>query len=231
MLTAFSWGYDGWGNSIRELLDYVDRVESARGYERPLFVDVRARRTVRAEGFRGDAFERSVKPSNYRWMRGLGNEAILTGRGPVRLIEPGDVNELLETILAQARLQPPRHVIFFCSCRSPSLPGPGKCHRFLVASRLKAAAKKRGIPLRTEEWPGGKPSRRAIHLSVRPDVMDQILANAATVRLGRTLNQDELLGLPHGSSVRFEDGSRKRVVRVDSPVFKAGRWQLPIHKT
>jgi len=38
MLTVFAWGYEGWGNSTRELLQAFDTAEQARGFEPPVFV-------------------------------------------------------------------------------------------------------------------------------------------------------------------------------------------------
>ncbi len=47
------------------------------------FVDIRIRRTVRAEGFKGSNFEKLLGPSRHRWMKGLGNKFILTRTGPI----------------------------------------------------------------------------------------------------------------------------------------------------
>src|SRR5690348_10296790 len=71
MLTVFSWGYEGWGNATAELVRAFDVVEAAHGYEPPVFVDIRARRQVRAVGFRDDTFERRLGRDRHRWMRGL----------------------------------------------------------------------------------------------------------------------------------------------------------------
>lgn len=56
-LTAFSWGYWGWGNHTRDFVRTVDAIECARGMRPPLFIDIRFSRSVRALGFRGSAFE------------------------------------------------------------------------------------------------------------------------------------------------------------------------------
>jgi len=40
-LEAFSWGYWGWGNHTRELIDAVDAVERRHGRRPPVFVDIR----------------------------------------------------------------------------------------------------------------------------------------------------------------------------------------------
>lgn len=52
--------------------------EAARGFEPPAFADVRLRRSVRAPGFNGAAFEKTVAPERYRWLSGLGNACIET---------------------------------------------------------------------------------------------------------------------------------------------------------
>jgi hypothetical protein len=71
-LTLFTWGYYGWGNATPQLVKAVDTVEASRGFEPPIFVDIRLRRTVRARGFREKAFVKLLGPSRYRWMNSLG---------------------------------------------------------------------------------------------------------------------------------------------------------------
>jgi len=91
---------------------------------------------VRAVGFREDTFERRMGRERHRWLRGLGNAAIETGRGPMRLRVPADVHELLGLALAQHAQG--RRVVFFCSCSSPW--ASGSCHRGLVRQELLRAA-------------------------------------------------------------------------------------------
>src|SRR5688500_8003061 len=52
-LTMFTWGYWGWGTTTREFVQAADAVEASRGFNPPLFVDIRIRRSVRAPGFTG----------------------------------------------------------------------------------------------------------------------------------------------------------------------------------
>jgi hypothetical protein len=75
-LTLFTWGYHGWGNVTPQLVEAVDAVERSRGFEPPIFVDIRIRRTVRAKGFQGSSFEKLLGPNRHRWMKSLGNSAI-----------------------------------------------------------------------------------------------------------------------------------------------------------
>ena len=80
--TIFSWGYYGWGNHTSRLVEAVDAVETGRGFEPPLFVDIRIRRSVRAVGFTGSAFETLLGKDRHRWMRSLGNKFIETRTRP-----------------------------------------------------------------------------------------------------------------------------------------------------
>lgn len=78
-VTVFSWGYYGWGTHGKDLLRLTAAVEAARGFTPPPFVDIRARRTVRARDFNGEALRDLAGPC-YTWIKDLGNQAIL-GRG------------------------------------------------------------------------------------------------------------------------------------------------------
>ena len=64
--TIFTWGYYDWGNHTLQL---VEAIERSRGFEPPLFVDIRIRRTVRAKGFQGNAFEKLLGQDRHRWMK------------------------------------------------------------------------------------------------------------------------------------------------------------------
>jgi hypothetical protein len=98
-LTLFSWGFWGWGTATKQLVEAVEAVEASRGYQPPLFVDVRVDRSKsRAPGFKGAAFEKEFGPSRYIWMDDLGNQAIPDG-GPMRIKNPAAA----ETLLDQAR--------------------------------------------------------------------------------------------------------------------------------
>ena len=68
--TLFTWGYYGWGNHTPDLVEAVDAVETRRGFRPPIFVDIRIRRSVRAAGFTGPAFERLL--GRDRWMKPRG---------------------------------------------------------------------------------------------------------------------------------------------------------------
>ncbi len=51
--TLFTWGYYRWGNHTPNLVEAVDAVESSRGFQPPILVDIRVRRSVGATGFTG----------------------------------------------------------------------------------------------------------------------------------------------------------------------------------
>src|SRR5262245_59263187 len=95
MLTLFSWGYWGWGSAVKKLIEAVDAVESARGFEPPMFCDIRLSRSVRAAGFAGSAFENAIGTARYRWLDALGNVAVKQ-RGAMRIKDPAAVEALLD---------------------------------------------------------------------------------------------------------------------------------------
>jgi hypothetical protein len=64
--TIFTWRYFGWGNHMPQLRKTVDVVEANRGFEPLFFVDIRIRRSMRAVGFTGPAFEKLVGPNRHR---------------------------------------------------------------------------------------------------------------------------------------------------------------------
>jgi len=223
MLTAFSWGYAGWGNSIPQLLRSFDTAEQLRGFRPPVFVDVRARRNVRAKGFRDDAFEHVVERRRYRWMKGLGNEAVRTGKGTMRLVQPEQSLELLDLVVSEAGKK--SRVIFFCSCDSPSC--AHTCHRRLVRAKLLAEARRQGVGLRIEEWPGGEPTAHPCQVQVPQRTIDTILRGGTRVRVPESIAL-ERSALPHGQVVDFTDGKRHQLVACGTPIYRAGRWALPI---
>ena len=54
-----------------------------------MFVDIRIRRSVRAAGFTGPAFEKLVGNGRHHWMKSLGNRFIETRIGPdIQIADP-----------------------------------------------------------------------------------------------------------------------------------------------
>jgi hypothetical protein len=145
-ITIFTWGYYGWGNHTPQLVEAVDAVETSRGFEPPLFVDIRIRRSVRAAGFTGSAFERLVGSTRHCWMKSLGNKSIETRIGPrIQIAEPSAADQLLDLALDIFRKR--QRLLFFCSCKWPRCDGRINCHRATVAGLLLKAAKKRGLKI------------------------------------------------------------------------------------
>jgi hypothetical protein len=179
-ITAFTWGYWGWGTHAADFVRNVDAVERARGWRPPLFVDIRIRRTVRAPNFQQNAFEKIVGQRRYRWMKTLGNRSIITKRGQMEIANPNAANDLLEHVL-QAHDQK-RRVLFFCACKYPGTVHSPGCHRVTVAGLLlKAAAHQKDVRLTVAEWPGGEP--RVAELRTSPQVVKQVLRGATRVPL------------------------------------------------
>jgi hypothetical protein len=203
--TAFSWGYRGWGNHTRELVKLVDAVERGRGFEPPVFVDVRLRRAVRAIGFRDRAFE-ELLGKRYVWLPQLGNRAIADPRLEMQLAEPAAIEELAK--LANAKQ---RRVIFFCSCASPE--ARHTCHRGLVVDELVRTAK-----LTVQEWPGAAP---VIATGIAAEARGKSLLLPERVDLGA------VGALPHYSIVQLPSAAI-----VASPAVRTTRgWVLPIHRS
>src|SRR4051812_18396062 len=95
-ITLFTWGYYGWGNATPQLVEAGNAVEQSHGFEPPLFVDIRIRRSVRAKGFTGPAFEKFLGPQRHRWMKSLGNNWIETRSGPtIQIADPAAAATLL----------------------------------------------------------------------------------------------------------------------------------------
>jgi hypothetical protein len=226
MLTVFSWGYEGWGNSTRELLRAFTAVERSRGFEPPVFVDVRARRQVRAVGFQEDAFERLAGRARHRWMPGLGNAAVKTGQGPMRLVSPADIHELLGLVQAQHRQQ--RRVIFFCSCGSPF--DASTCHRQLVRRALLSAARSLEVKLSVQEWHGGAPGTGVLaELPVEEGTRKSLLGGAQTLRLGPRQPDVKYLAWPTGGLLRLRAPLGTQLVSVAPARFQAGEWRMPVY--
>lgn len=225
-LTIFTWGYDGWGSSTRQLKAAMDAVEAGHGFDAPYFVDLRISRSVRAEGFRDHAFEKIVGKARYQWMPSLGNNRIKRRKGPrVQIKEPAAVEELLG--IALRRNANRQRVVMFCSCALPGRPGAhDRCHRVDVASLLLKAAAKRNVSLSIGEWPGGQPQARTLEVS---DLQAAKLnSGVRNIVLGKRQPPVELLRLPWGSIVDLRSPCGSGRVIADPAVYRGGKWLLPV---
>jgi hypothetical protein len=225
--TLFSWGYYGWGNATRQLVDAADAVEQARGFAPPLFVDIRIRRTVRAAGFSGPAFERLLGPDRHRWMKSLGNNFIRTRTGPfIQIADPAAASSLLSLALSAARDN--RRVLFFCSCPFPRHEGQTACHRDTVASLVLEAAAAENQALEVVEWPGGEPKQ--VEVETTPEIVSAVRRGRATVPLGPDASLPAWAGLPWGSVVALSAGERRALIVSGPAGFHKGDWQLPVFR-
>jgi hypothetical protein len=219
-LTAFTWGYYGWGPRARDFVNAVDAVERRRGKRPPIFVDIRFSRGARAVGFRESAFEKSIGKGRYFWLRKLGNAQIGSGGKGIRIADRSGVEELLQ-LVTDANLQS-RRVIFFCACERPC-----NCHRAVVARLLVKAAARKGIPLTVVEWPGEAP--KVVTLTVPDKIVRYVLHNGSRIPIdkvrGKSLQQ--FIALPWCSRVTLNSGEVSIAV-VSGPAQLAGGWYLPV---
>jgi hypothetical protein len=227
--TLFSWGYYGWGNATAQLVEAVDAVEKARGFEPPLFVDTRIRRSVRAVGFTGDAFEKRLGPERHRWMKSLGNKHILTRTGPfIQIAEPAAAADLLTLAVSAGERR--RRVLFFCSCEWPREDGKTACHRDAIADLVLAEARKCDRDVEVVEWPGGDPAE--IELEVTPAVLKSVQQGRATAPLGRLESSSTSLaafaGLPWGSGVTLRCGASALRIASGPARCQPDGWVLPV---
>jgi len=223
--TLFTWGYYGWGNHTPNLVKAVDAVETSRGFQPPIFVDIRIRRSVRAAGFTGPAFERLLGQDRHRWMKSLGNKFIETRTGPnIQIADPTAAGELLDLAIESGRHK--QRLLVFCSCQWPRCDGQIACHRATVAALVLQTATKRGIHVEVVEWPGGDPKR--IDLDVTPKDFTAVKKGRLTVPLGNRVDLAEVAGLPWSSIARLHsaDDTLHRV--VGPAISQTSGWALPV---
>jgi hypothetical protein len=224
--TLFSWGYYGWGNHTQHLIEAVDAVEKSRGFAPPIFMDIRIRRSVRAVGLNGTAFEKLLGTKRHIWMKSLGNSRIVSREGPaIQIAEPDTAVDLLH--IAETHAQAKRRVIYFCSCQWPCCGGNIKCHRATVTELVQQAARRTGRSVQCVEWPGGQPKQ--VQLEVIPEVFRGIRKGGLTIPLGDQFDA-EVLGLPWCSVVTLRsDGAGESAHRIVGPAMRSKKqWCLPV---
>ena len=225
IVTIFTWGYYGWGNHTPQLVEAVDAVETSRGFQPPIFVDIRIRRNVRAKGFVGSAFEQLLGPNRHRWMRSLGNKFIQTRTGPdIQIAEPSAADELLDLALESAAHK--QRVLFFCSCQWPRFDGEIACHRTTVAGLVLEAASQRGVGVEIVEWPGGEPGQ--IDLDVTPAIFAAVRKDRMTVPLGKQPTLSEVAALPWGSIATLHSNGETLHRVVGPAICQTDQWALPV---
>jgi hypothetical protein len=164
--TLFSFGYWGCGSATPLLVKAIDEAEALRGFEPPLWVDIRISRSVRAAGFRDRQFQELLQ-ARYKWMPDLGNKCVEEDRKGIEIKYPAAAKELLQIALDC----PNRRIIFFCSCAFPAA-----CHRRVVSQLVLKYAKQGKSPVRVIEWPGGEPS--TLTIDVLPPTLRAIVRGA-----------------------------------------------------
>lgn len=183
-----------------------------------MFVDIRFRRSGRAKGFSGVAFEHLVGRTRYRWMRGLGNRSIGTRERRIHILNPTAVKDLLDLVI-QCKGEN-RRVLFFCACQYPRW-----CHRRTVSGLILNAAVKAGRHIQIVEWPGGKPLR--ITMDVRRGTLEAVLRGRKSVPLGNRRELGRKVCLPWGSVVNLRAGG-EIVPIVTGPARYRNGWCLPV---
>lgn len=219
MLTLFSWGYWGWGNTASRLIQAVDTTERDRGFQPPMFFDIRAHRAVRASDFRGDIFERLLPAKRYEWFSALGNRRVINHEGGIEIKDPSAARTLLEQAMQYARDN--RRVIFFCAC-----PFPQDCHRRAVAKLILKEANGIGRRVVTVEWPGGEAVRKT--MPVEDSVFKAVTRGLKNVPLGNRKVACDLVCLPWGSILDVTNGGEKLPIITGPAKFRHG-WMLPVY--
>ncbi len=220
-LTTFSFGYWGWGGSPEKLVETVDAIERERGFQPPVFVDVRIRRQARPAVFCSNHFEQLVGVERYRWIPGLGNLCVKEGREGVEIADPDAAKELLAVV--QKADKERRRALFYCACEMRAF-----CHRDQVAELLLHAAGRQKVPLTVVEWPGT--AATIVDLRV-PSVVRAFakkgLAMPDEPRGADDSGPEGFASLGWGSVLRLQDDREQGAVLVGPARFVAGRWWIP----
>ncbi len=220
-LVLFSWGYWGWGNSTGEFVQAADAVEKIRGFEPPVFVDARLRRSVRAVGFRDAALERLVGTKRYRWMKGLGNKAL--DQDGLELSDPEGAEALLDLALEDSH----RRCIFFCACEFRLQSGKPACHRSLVTRELIERAKRRSLDLSVVEWPGTPLGEKPLEWEVSASTLKGVTSGKKALPV-EWLNLAEAAGIAWGTPVRLRAGAKTASILTGPARFQGKRWVHPV---
>lgn len=223
-LTLFSWGYKGWGNSIQQLLHATSTAEQLRGFQPPIFVDIRFRRAVRAEGFKEKAFEKVLGPERYIWMKDLGNANISDMVATkAKISNPASVNALIDLAITATKNK--QRLIFFCSCHCQDQ----DCHRHIVTKLALQAAKKRKLSLSIIAWPGEEPQQNPIFtFQITKSLFNKLSAEHAFPGIPIDSNSvEQYFALPWGTPVWVQEGNRRALVGTGPAMIRAGKWFLP----
>ena len=212
-------GYWGWGNHAEQLVHLIDQSEKENGYAPPMFVDIRLKRSARANDFRDNNFANIVGDKRYKHLEKLDNANIGTKKRGIKIKDPSAVSELLEDGLRMKREK--RRVIYFCACLEPIC-----CHRHVVAQKLAKHARKRGIAAQSVEWPGGEPL--IVDLNVSRKMITSVQHEKFALPL--TTTQHHLRTLPWYSVVRFHCDGAEESIFTGPAIFKK-TWCIPFYES
>jgi hypothetical protein len=217
-VTLFSFGYWGCGSAAPLLVEAIDEAELRRGFEPPLWVDVRISRSVRAAGFRDRRFEHLLE-SRYEWMPDLGNKCVEEGRKGIEIKNPAAAKELLQRALNR----PTRRVIFFCSCEYPVF-----CHRKVVGQLVLKYAKERKAQITVIEWPGEEPGA-ALTIEVPPATLRQFeRSNKRSIPIPSPMAVGDAVALPWGTVATMQAGEERANVLVGPASFNGAGSHLRV---
>ena len=214
--TLFSFGYWGSGSATKELVTAVDKVEALRGFDPPLWVDIRILRSVRAAGFRDHAFEQLLK-SRYVWMPELGNTRVQEGGDGIEIQTPGAAKDLLTLALEDLS----RRVIFFCACEDPA-----SCHRKIVGELILKYAKEQNAAVQVVEWPGGEPG--TLTIDVPQATLRKIERGAKSLPIPSSMTVGAAVSLPWGSIATLQAGAESTTVLMGPAQFNAAGSHLRV---
>lgn len=225
-LTLFTWGYWGWGTATGQLIEAVDAVEASRGFQPPMFVDIRLSRSVRAPGFNGRAFEKTVGASRYWWLDALGNLAVQDG-GRMRIKDPAAAEKLLDIAEECGRIG--QRILFFCACEFPQ-----GCHRSTVTRLVLENAGTRHLPAQVVEWPGGEPRLDGFELQLSETAFDKVARGATSMPLAKPVLLAEMAAVPWLSLVAVHERGNPEEppfrILTGPARYKKGEWYLPIYE-
>jgi hypothetical protein len=228
-IKAFTWGYYGWGSASKDFIRAVDAHEKTRGFQPPLFIDIRFHRSVKAANFQDRTFERIVGPERYLWEKRLGNKQIGEKTGArLQISDPHSADEVLERIINLSNQR--QRVLMFCSCMQALHLGEVSCHRAVVADLLLEAAKKRRLKLEVAEWPGDDP----VYTVVDADAEQEraLSKGLRYVPIGLANGPvPPLATLGWGSQVNFRSDSASRLVVTGPAYIRKSKWHLEILTT
>ena len=218
-LVLFSWGYWGWGSTARQFVESVDLVEKARGFNPPIFIDARLRRSVRAPGFRDSAFQQLVGEQRYRWMNGLGNKGLDTG-----IPELNDLTAIPQLLkFADECALQRRRLIYYCACETP-----GACHRYMVTEELVKLAKKDERKVSVVEWPGTDLPEQPLRWNVSKEVLIAIERGRKNFTLPGEVSLTEAAGIGWCTPLLLSAGDDQFPILIGPAHVHQERWVVPV---